>query len=428
MLFKQTKSMPRPGGVFYGWWIVAGVFVAEMFAIGSTSFAFGTFVVPVSEEFDLPRATANTGLVLILLGMGLSAPLVGRLLDRFPARWVLVGGALCMGGGLIGIALVHNLNWIAALLLLLVGPGAGAIGPLSAATVVSRWFRRQRGRALGVTSVATSLGGTVLVPVIGFNLELFGWRGALMIQGVAIITVVSLVSLAVIRDRPQVLGLQPDGESGSKRLETEPQPDSPWSVPTLLCNRDFWFIVLAVAPTFAVSQSLLATLVPYAIDLEISPQRASALVSVLAFSSIIGKLTFGAIADRFDKRWLLLLIILFILMQLGLLLAKPGFWTLFALLGITGLATGGELPVWAALVADRFGSASYGLVMGCMNLMVTLAGLVSIRYIGQAYDLYGNYDFALFMFMGCVVSAMVAVLCISYPNPRLPANVELQTE
>lgn len=413
MLFNQTTSASGLNVVFYGWWIVAGVFVAEMFAIGSTSFAFGVFVVPVSDEFGLSRATANTGLVLILLGMGLSAPLIGRLLDRFPVRWVLVGGAVSMGSGLVGIALVSDLFWIAVLLMLLVGPGAAAIGPLSATAVVSRWFRRQRGRALGVTSVATSLGGAVLVPVIGFNLELFGWRGALLIQGLAIMAVVSLVSLAVVRDRPQDMGLLPDGATETSTVDAAPAETATWSLAALLRSRDFWCIALVVAPTFAASQALLVTLVPYAIAMDISPPRAALLVSILAFSSILGKLVFGAIADRVDKRWLLLVIILFILMQFGLLLARPGFWALFGLLGITGLATGGELPVWAALVADRFGAASYGLVMGCMSLMVTLTSLIGIRYIGQAYDLYGSYDAAFCVFMACVLGAALAVRFIS---------------
>lgn len=411
-----AAAIRSPAGVvYYGWWVVAAVFVAEMFAIGSTSYAFGMFVIPVGSEFDLPRATTNTGLVLILLGMGLSAPLVGRLLDRFPAQWVLTGGALVMGVGLIGIGLAQDLWLIAALLLCLVGPGAGAIGPLSAATIVSRWFQQRRGRALGITSVATSLGGAVLVPVIGFNLGLFGWRGALLIQGAIIIVVVAAIALWLVRDSPDQLGLGRDDDPSAGPLNSGTAQRERWRVRALLRDWDFWCITLAVALTFAVSQSLLATLVPYAIDMGIMPERAAWLISVLAISSILGKLFFGAVADRFDKRWLLLIVALFIVCQLAVLLWQPSFWALLLLLGVTGLATGGELPVWAALVAERFGTASYGVVMGCMNLLVTLSSLVAIRYSGKAYDVIGSYDAAFIVFILC---AVVACVCVAMISPR----------
>lgn len=403
-------------GIFYGWWVVAAVFVAEMFAIGSTSFAFGLFVVPAGSEFGLSRASANTGLILILIGMGGAAPLVGRLLDRFPARYVMVGGALAMGLGLVGIALSRQLWLVSALLLLLVGPGAGAIGPLAASTVVSRWFTRRRGRALGITAVATSLGGTVLVPIMSFNLELFGWRGTLIIQGVAIAVVVSLIALLFVRDRPEQMGLSTDGESPAEIVNAAPPAaDRRWTLPQLLRTADFWYITLAIALTSGVSQAILVSLVPYALDLDIALPQASLLISVLAFASIIGKLSVGAIADRVDKRWLLLVISCFILLQLLVLLAEPGFMLLFIALAITGVVTGGELPVWAALAADRFGSVSYGLAMGCMSLIVTLCSIAAILFVGRAYDLTKNYDLALTVLCGFVVFALVMVLLISRP-------------
>ena len=78
-----------PKRLYFGWWVLAAVFVGEMFAIGSTSYAFGLFVVPAGEAYGASRGTLNTGLILFLLGMGLSAPFVGRLLDRFLLRGLL---------------------------------------------------------------------------------------------------------------------------------------------------------------------------------------------------------------------------------------------------------------------------------------------------------------------------------------------------
>ncbi len=411
-----TPSPATKPRIFYGWWVVAAVFVAEMFAIGSTSYAFGLFVVPAGEEFGLNRATANTGLILLLLGMGLSAPLIGRLLDVFPVRNVLVCGALCMSAGFLVLATATELWIMAAALLLLVGPGAGAIGPLSAATVVSRWFNRHRGKALGVTAVATSLGGSVLVPVMAFNLEMFGWRTTLMIQAALIATVVSLIAWTMVRDRPEHLGLLADGDDEPSEAASSARETAVWRYAQLVRNRDFWCISLAVGLTFAVSQAILVSLVPYATDIGIGTRQAAMLISVLAFSSILGKLTFGAIADKVDKRWLLLVIICFILLQLAVLLVQPGFWVLLVILSVAGFATGGELPVWAALVADRFGSVSYGSVMGAMNLLNVMANLIALRYVGEAFDRTGDYRFAFTSFLAVVIVAIIATLLISQPR------------
>lgn len=399
--------------MFHGWWVVASVFVAEMFAIGSTSYAFGLFVLPVSEEFGLSRTAANMGLVLILLGMGWSAPVIGKALDRFPVRNVLVSGALMMGGGLVAVGLSQSVWVMALLLLLLVGPGAAAIGPLSAATVVSRWFIRRRGRALGITSVATSLGGTLLVPVIAFNLEWFGWRDTLLIQGAAVIVLVSIVTLLAVRDRPQDMGLQPDGDIGAVRDGVGGSDERRWAFGQILASRDFWCISLAIGLTFAVNQAVLVSLVPYALQFGVSAQNAALLVALISFFSILGKLAFGAVADRVDKRLLLLIIMAFIAMQVAFLLVAPPLPVLIVALAIGGLAVGGEFPVWQALVADKFGRISYGSVMGSMQLIVTFASLLSIAYAGYAYDVAGNYSIAFISFIGMIGGAMVFVLFIS---------------
>jgi MFS family permease len=403
----------RSQGVFYGWWIVAAVFVCEMFAIGSTSYAFGLFVIPVGEELGLSRADANTGLILLLAGMGASAPLTGRLLDKVPVRAVLVGGALTMGVGFVVLALAHSPWVMGASMLLLVGPGAGAIGPLSATTVVTRWFNRSRGKAMGLTAVATSVGGSVLVPVMAFNLSLLGWRSTLLLQGLLIATVVSVIAWIFVRDRPADVGLQTDGCIEGDEQPLSESENVSWTLRALFKCRDFWCITVAVGLTFAVSQAILASLIPYARDINIGVGQASFLVSALALSSIAGKLAFGTIADRVDKRWLLLVIILFIIVQLATLLAQPGFVTLLLILSVAGFATGGELPVWAALVADRFGSLSYGSVMGTMNLLNMLGSLVALRFIGETYDRTGNYQLALQSFLVVVVVAVVATSLIT---------------
>ena len=402
---------PLKTPLYFGWWVLAAVFVGEMFAIGSTSYAFGLFVVPVSEAYGASRGTLNSGLILFLLGMGLSAPFVGRLLDRYPARWVMGGGTLAMGAGFVGVGLAPSLTLSAVCILLLIGPGAAAIGPLAANTLVTRWFIRHRGKALGLAAVATSLGGVVVVPLMAWNLDQFGWRLALVLQGGLIIVVVGALVLWRIRSRPQDLGLTPPSDHAT----VSATQSRAWSVRELVRTRDFWFIAFSVGLIFGINQSVLASLVPYATDAGIGLAQATLLVSALSVCSILGKLLFGAVADRYDKRRLLLVPVACTLLQLLTLVSGPSFPVLLVICGLAGFAIGGELPVWAALVGERFGQVSFGTAMGLMSPVNTLIGLVAIGFVGGAFDRTGSYAMPFSILAGFVVLSGLLTLMISRP-------------
>jgi sugar phosphate permease len=279
--------------------------------------------------------------------------------------------------------------------------------------VVARWFTRHRGKAMGIAAVATSLGGSVIVPFMAFNLERYGWRMALIIQGVLTVVIVGALAVLVVRSRPQDLGLLPDGDreapAGAQDVASGPR----WTMPQVLKTRDFWCIGLSVGLTFAINQSVLASIIPYATATGIGLKQATLLVSCMAIGSIIGKLAFGAIADRSDKRWLLLIAIACTVLQLAVLIAQPSFPVLLVICALAGLAIGGELPVWAALVAERFGPNSFGSVLGMMNPINMALSLVAIGFIGRSFDRTGSYTLALEIFIGVALLAAVLVLLIS---------------
>ena len=164
--FSTLNSHPKgkirddrgPQRISYGWAIVAAMFLMQMLTVGSTSYGFGLLVKPISAEYGLTRADVDIGLMLLLVGLGVSSPIIGRALDRIAARIVVVGGALIFGIGGISIAVSSSLILMAVATFFLLAVGAAALGPLTASTLTARWFDRGRGRALGIISVATSIG------------------------------------------------------------------------------------------------------------------------------------------------------------------------------------------------------------------------------------------------------------------------------
>jgi MFS family permease len=400
------------GKIYYGWWVLAAAFAGEMFAIGSTTYAFGLFVKPLAEAFATDRATINIGLMLFIVGMGLSGPLVGRLLDRFPARHVMAAGAGVMGAGMVAVAAAPTLGVMGLAVLLLVAVGATMIGPLAANTLGARWFARRRGLALGIIAVGTSVGGTVFVPMMGYTMAEFGWRGALVVQGIAIALVYGAIAALVVRSRPEEHGLHPDGAAAP--LSGPAGGDGRvWTAGQTLARRDFWCIALAVALTFSVTQATLISLVPFATDIGYSDSQAQWLVSFLAACTIFGKLGIGALADRFDKRWLLLVVIAAVAVEQLVFLMRPGYGTLMAVCGLAGFASGGTLPLWASLIGERFGARSFASVMGLMNPVNMVFSLVTVPFIGRVFDKTGNYDLAFQTFIGAAIIAAVLTVLIT---------------
>ena len=197
--------------VYYGWFVLAASAVSEMLVMGATAYASGLFVLPLQAEFHISRADANSSILILFLGASLTSPLVGKLLDRYPIRRVMSLGAITLGLSFAGIALAPAL-WIMAVILLL--PAAVAfmsLGPLNTATLAARWFHRRRGLAMGIAAVATSGGGFTVVPLLSAAIQHYGWRQALLYEGVTITVIIIALALLVLRDRPSDLGLENRG-------------------------------------------------------------------------------------------------------------------------------------------------------------------------------------------------------------------------
>ena len=403
----RPAEVPVPSAatsVNYGWIIVAVMFLAQMLVIGITSYGFAVLVKPIAEEYGLPRADVNIGLMLLLVGMAVSSPVIGRLLDSVPSRLVVLLGALMFGAGAVAIALTTSLLAMGAATLLLLAVGTAMLGPLTAATLTSRWFETGRGKALGVVSVATSAGGFIVLPVMAALVEGIGWRAALMALGLLVSFLLGALGLLFIRDpntRSDVVVVsEPREDKGEPR----------WTANILLRTRDFWLIAVSIGLLLAVDQALLASLVAYGTDRGFSGQAAALLVSAISVSAIIGKLATGALADRMDLRWLLIAIAVLTEIFLAVLLVQPSYALLIGASLIVGAAVGGSFPLWTSIIAARFGVASFGAVMGLMALIQLPLTLFALRYIGQVYDSTDSYAPAFMAFAGVVVIAALAIL------------------
>lgn len=399
--------------VYHGWVIVALAALSFMLVIGITSSGFGLFVLPVSSEYGLSRANMNTAFILVNIGSALFAPFVGRLIDRYPARPVMIVSSLLFGLALVGLGLTRSL-WVSVLLLAIVLPIAiDGASLIAMSALVARWFNARRGLAISVSVIGVSLGGVIVTPLVAMLIAGSGWRTTLVVCGVAA-SALLLFSALLVRDRPAPGEVEAgEGQPVHPAVSSVlPRADAPQGIITILRMPKFWFIGLGAGLASGIGASIFMSIVPFAMARGLDLASATLLVSVTSATSVAGKLLLAPFADRVNKLWALVAIVALTAPMNLVLLASHGTMPMLVSIAILGLASGALPAVLYALLADMFGIASYGTVRGLFSPMQALFVASGLRFAGEVYDRTGSYDlmFMVFLVLQFVSAALILMV------------------
>src|SRR5579871_5453155 len=354
-----------------------------MLTIGSTSYSAGLFVLPLEHDFSLSRAAANSPLAISFVGAALMAPLAGYLLDRFNAQKVIVIGAIAFGLSFAFIATSSSLPLMALALAIPAGFGGMAIGPLTTTALTSRWFYRRRGRTLGIAAVATSAGGIIVVPLLAWAIEDYGWRTALFGEAILILFIVLLLAIFVVRNSPSDLDLEEHPENWGRPawdMRAGGRDAKQWRYGAVLWTFNFWAVGWVFAVITAYSQALVVTLVPYGTELGFSPAATAFLISAFSVSAAITKVASGYIADFADRRQIVIGSTFAMVLSVALLLTSADYPALLAASSLAGIALGGVLPSAAALIGGYFGAPSFGKVMGMLYFAAVGGSVIAVYF------------------------------------------------
>lgn len=401
---------------YYGWAIVAIGIAVLTLVIGAAIHAFGLFVLPVSREYGLSRAQMNTGMILLNFGMALASPVVGRILDHYPARLVTTASALLFGASFIVLGLSKDL-WLSAFVIAV--PLAIALvgcGTLTSTLLIARWFTRNRARAMALVSVGFSLGPILVVPMVSMLLPAVGWRQTLIVLGCTIgVCVLLLCTLIRERAEPGVAepGMEPGMAEPGMASATAPSTAPSMPAPALALRQVirfplFWTVALSSAFAFGIQQATIVSMVPFALGAGYTGTQAAALLSVIGAMSISGKLLLAWLGDRFERTALLAFLFALLALTSGALTLAGDYATLLGCCALFGLAMGATTPAFLALLADKFGAASFGVVSGTGSFIATVISAALIRYGGEVYDRTESYRLMFLSFLA--VGTVAAVL------------------
>ena len=407
---------------YYGWWVLAASVVSVALAAGLSFWSFGLYIDPLEREFGWSRWEISGGFSIALLVGALASPLIGRGIDRFGPRRVVVLGAVLTAGSFLLLATTTELwQWFAYQSIAAVFRNMMFFIPFQ--TLVSRWFDRKRGLAVGILGTGFSMGGFIVVPILRAVIDAVQWQGSFVVSAIVTVAVVAPLALLLIRNQPSGKGLQADGD-------TQPEGEAPKpAVLTGLTDRQalrtplFWVIAFALMVFFFGMFGWTAHAVPYYESVGYSKWWAAQLLAIAAGSGIITRLVFGYIADRISRIEVaaMALCACLTLSMVALLVTGGSVVGVLIFLGFWFVGSSGGPMIEPLLTARTFGMAHFASILGALAIVSQSGQIVSPIIAGAIFDATGEYDWAIVMFacsMG--LSLLLYWLAWKLPRPELP--------
>lgn len=412
-----ARLAPRPAltSHFYGWKVVTAAFVILFTAYGA-QYSFGVFFNALLAEFAWSRASLAGVFSLYAFVYSVFGFPAGRLTDVWGPTRVIACGAVFLGGALAAMALVSQL-WQPYLLYgTLAALGMGTAYVPCNSTVV-KWFARRRGLAVALASSGGSMGTLVMPPVAQLAVDGLGWRGAYVLLGATVFTVLVAVAPVLRRD-PESLGLHPDGDPGPPPAA---RAGDGLTLRATLRTSAFWLLVATFAATWMPVFIPLVHLVPLARDLGHPPMQAAATVSVLGAGAVLGRLVMGPVSDWIGRRPTIALGMAMQAAAFAAFTLAHGLPSLYGAALLFGFAYGTVSTLFPAIVGDFFGRAHAGAIVGSIFALAGCMAAWGPLAAGAVHDATGSYRAAFLIAAGLNLAAVALLAACRPPRRTLAA-------
>lgn len=414
---------PAANRIYYGYWIVVAGFVTQFVAVGMANYVVGSFMIPMTEEFGWTRAEFTASRFIGQVVMAFTGFVIGAQIDRFGGRPFVVAGAFILAAATFSLGSINNLIqwWVLNGLILTIG--AAMIGNLVINVSLGKWFVERRGRAVAIAGMGISLGGIVLPPIATWLVDLFGWREAWRIMGLATV-LMTLPMATLVRRRPEDYRLHPDGRSQEEMDAGHGEAakadfEKSMTRSQAMRTSSFYFLVLAFG-LFQISiTTMLIQTIPLMTDAGYSRLIASTMISIASVPAFLSKPFWGALIDKYDPKKLaaigaaisgssVIIIVISVALRLDVLVYLG-----FLLMGI---GWGGLLPLQEVIWATSFGRRYLGSVRStAMPFTFGMSALGPIL-VAYYYDVVGNYDLALIAMGVCNLASAFMLFRINAPK------------
>ena len=374
-------------------------------------FVLGIFLSPIADEFGWSRTLIAGAVSVGAVASMVLSPVAGWAVDRYGAGIILTASMVILGVAVISLA------WATVPLFFYLGFATGRIifhvpVQIGSGAVVSRWFIRKRGRAIGVLYLSGAIGGIVFIQIASIALSNWGVGAAWIALGVTVIGVSVLPSALLIVDRPEDVGLEPDGSSSDapESITVDVQPiqdviEVDWTLREAMGTRSLWIMVGVVGTLFMTQAGVSVHVGAFYQDRGLSITAVASAITINGIVSGIGSLVWGAIIERVPVQRVMFFLMVLSAISTFLLFTVHSLAAAFAVSAVIGVVAAGGNVIPPVAYASYFGRRSIGSIRGIGETGVQVGQTIGPLLSGLAFDMNGSYKVAFVTF------AIVALIC-----------------
>lgn len=399
---------------YTGWGVCAAAFIGVMVSFAAIMpYTFSLFIEPLAKSFGWHREAISSAFGIAAITVALFSPGIGTLLDRFPPRRIILPSILIFAAAYASLSLLTpNISrfYLTYFVLGVIGNGTAQLAYTRA---VLTWFQKYRGLALALVLTGSGTGSIAIPLVAQVVIQHYGWRSGYLALGCIALLGIPLTAL-LVRNRPVLDG------------DRDHHFTSGVSVATALRSAVFWILALMIMLEAFGSNGLISHLAALLTERGISPQRAALTLSVMGATSILGRLTTGALLDRFFAPYVAMLMLG--VASIGIFALTVANTSAVALIGtaLLGYGLGSEADVVPYLIARYFGRKHFAALYGLTWTAYAIGGATGPILVGHLYDRAGMYQSRMIagLAMTCVVSAALSIMLPRYPAETFSVAVE----
>ena len=413
---RATTALLEARRTYSGWVNVGVVFLASGLTIGSSAYAFALFIPPLEEHFQWQRTAIQASLSFVAVG-ALASPLLGRLMDRHGARPVLAGSLAVYGLSFVLRPFMTELwHWYALSFLQFVCFSGANVLP--AGRLVGIWFKKGRGRAMGITTMGNNFGGATTPLITWAVMAAFSWQAAFVVLG-SIAFVLAGLALVLVREYPA--GQEP---GGTNAVDAGGDPSDTvlvgWTAGEAVRTSTFYVMAVALALGSFTYGGVLPWVGAHLGNEGMAASAVPRAVSLLALFGMSGKLILGSLSDVITARRAMMVSLggqaLFIL----LLVAQPSAPLVWVTVALFGFCMGGYGALISLVIQDHFGLKAFGSISGLISMATAVESLTGPLMAGASFDLRGSYA-PVFILMAALF-VVAAVLLTQLRRPEIRSN------
>ena len=420
----QRPERPR---LFYGWIVVAVAFVTMAIGV-NTRPVFSLLFPPFLAEFQWDRGVTAAVFSIGFISSALYAPLIGYSMDRFGPRLVIPVGAVLVSIGL-ALATLSTQPWHFYLTLGVLVVGASTLlSYIGHMVFLPNWFARRRGLAMGVAFSGVGIGGILLLPLFQTAIDGIGWRQGCWAFAVLLLAVVVPLNALLQRQRPEDLGLRPDGDDAPAETEiAAARPDNvvdpawtavDWTIFRAARTVRFWLIAGGYFGAMFAWYAILVHQTKYLLDLGVDAGQAALALGLVGMFGVLGQPVLGHLSDRIGREWVWTISVVGFAAAYVLLLImqdQPSLVLVYLMVAAQGLFGYGLAAVYGAVPADIFQGPRYGTIFGTLTIAGSVGAAAGPWLTGALFDLTGSYASSFRIAIGL---SLVSALLIWLAAPR----------